>query len=117
MINTRLFEGKEYPLTLYNGQALINKAFRFFTVVDCPGIPYEEFDFDFPGFVSAYFRVYNERDGRLIKEYVMTQYGTYLIVNANVSDMTFDSLGDYYYQIGYSDGYEKALRYGKLHVI
>lgn len=118
MVNTRLFEGKEYPLQIYNGQALVNKAFRFFTVIDCADVPYEEIDFDFPDFVSAYFRIYNERDGRRIKNLVMTQYGTYLIVNASVSDMTFDSLGQYFYEIGYNrGGYEQALRYGNVLVI
>ena|SRR6187551_1829041 len=118
MVNTRLFEGKEYQLVTYNGQAAINRAFRFFTVIDCADIPYEEIDFDFPDFVSAHFRVYSERDGRLLKDLVMTQYGTYLILNASVSDMTFEDLGPYYYEIGYNrGGYEVALRYGKLLVI
>lgn len=119
MVNTRLFEGKEYPLITYNGQAAINRAFRFFTVVDCSDLPYEEIDFDFPDFVSAYFRVWSERDSPvLIKNLVMTQYGTYLLLNASVLDMTFEDLGPYYYEIGYNrGGYEVALRYGKLSVI
>jgi hypothetical protein len=118
MVNTRLFWAKEYTLQVYNGQALINKAFRFYTVLDCPDIPYEEFDFDFPDFVSAYFRVYDERNGRMIKDLVMAQYGTYLLVNASVLDMTFEDLGSYYYEIGYNrGGYEQALRYGKLQVL
>lgn len=117
MTNTRLFQGKEYSLTVYNAQALINQAFYFYTVIDCEDVPFEKIDYSFDGFVSGYFRIYNERWGRLIKEFSMTQYGPYLYVNASVSDMTFEDNGDYYYEIGYSDGYEKALRYGKLHVI
>lgn len=117
-INTRLFQAKEYSLIIYNGQALIDKAFRFFTVVDCADVPYEEIDFDFPEYVSSYFRVYNERNGRLILELVLARSGPYLIANASVSEMTFEDNGDYYYEIGYSrGGYEQALRYGTLKVI
>lgn len=118
MISYRLFQAKEYPLIIYNGQALIDKAFRFYTVVDCADLPYEEIDFDFPDYVSSYFRVYNERLGRLVLELAMTNNGPYLVVNASVSEMTFEDNGDYYYEIGYSRaGYEQALRYGKLKVI
>lgn len=118
MINTRLFEAKEYTLQIYNGQALIDRAFRFYTVVDCEDLPYEEVDFDFPDYVSSYFRVYNERSGRLILDLVMTQSGPYLIANSSVADMTFEDNGNYYYEIGYSrSGYEQALRYGVLNVL
>jgi len=118
MINTKLYQAKEYPLSIYNGQALINKAFRFFTIVDCAEIPYEEIDFDFPDYVSSYFRIYNERNGRLILDLSLQRSGTYLIANASVSDMTFDDNGNYFYEIGYSRaGYEQALRYGTLKVL
>jgi hypothetical protein len=117
-INTKLFDGREYPLQIYNGQALINRAFRFFTVIDCIEIPYEEINFDFPGYASSYFRVYNERTGRLIKDLSMDQNGPYLIANFSVEDMTFDDLGNYFYEVGYNDsGYEQVLRYGILQVI
>lgn len=115
MVNTRLFQGKEYSLVIYNGQAIVDKAFRFFTVVDCTG---EEIDFDFPDFAGAYFRVYNERSGRLIKNFTMTQNGPYLVVNSSVSEATFEDNGYYYYEIGYVRGvYEQSLRYGTLKVI
>lgn len=118
MINARLFEGKEYPLTIYNGKAIINRAFRFFTVIDCPGEPYEEIPYDFPEYDSSYFRVFNERNGRELVEVALSQSDEYLIVNANASDMTFDENGKYYYEIGYvRDGYEQALRYGELRVV
>lgn len=118
MVNTRLFEGKEYSLQVYNAQALVNRAFRFYTVVDCLEIPYEEIDYDFPDFVSAYWRIYNERDGRLLKTLALTQSGPYLIANVGVSDMTFDSLGNYYYEIGYVRAvYDQVLRYGTLNVL
>lgn len=118
MLNTRLFEAKDYPLKIYNGKAIINMAFRFYTVVSCEEIAYEEIDFDFPDYTSSYLRIFNERDGRLIVEIALTQSGTYLIVNASVSDMTFEDTGNYYYEIGYVRGvYEQALRYGTLTVI
>lgn len=115
MVNTRLFEGKEYSLVIYNRQAIVNKAFRFFTIVGCTG---EEIDFDFPDFNGAYFRIYNERLGRLIKEFDLTNNGPYLVAELSVSDATFDDNGYYFYEIGYNrGGYELALRYGTLKVI
>lgn len=117
-LNTRLFQAKDYPLVIYNGKAVINVAFRFYSVVECDDIPYEEIDFDFPDYASSYMRVYNERDGRLIIEIALSRDGAYLIVNASASDMDFDDLGNYYYEIGYVRGvYEQALRYGTLSVI
>ena len=118
MVNTRLFEAKEYPLIIYNGQAVVDRAFRFYTVVDCLDSPYEEFDFDFPDYVSSYFRVYNERNGRMILDLTMSRNGPYLVLTANVSEMTFEDNGNYYYEVGYvKGGYEQALRYGTLTVI
>ncbi len=117
-LNSRLTQAKEYPLVIYNGQAIINKGLRFWTVVECDDLPYEEIDFDFIGFVYGYFRVYNERRGRELLDLDVTQSGPYLIINASEADMTFDDNGGYHYEIGYSrDGYEQALRYGKLIVI
>jgi hypothetical protein len=118
MLNTRLFEGKEYSLQIYNGQAIIDRAFRFYTVIDCEGYPYEEIDFDFPDYVSSFFRVFNERSGRQILDLAMSQSGAYLILNASVSEATFEDNGNYYYEVGYSKGgYEQVLRYGTLNVI
>lgn len=118
VINTRLFNAKEYSLVIYNRQALINKAFRFYTIVDCADIPYEEIDFDFPDYVSSYLRIYNERLGRLILDLSLTRSGPYLIGNASLSDMSFEDNGDYFYEVGYNrGGYEQALRYGKAHII
>jgi hypothetical protein len=118
VLNTKLFQAGEYPLKIYNGKAIINYAFRFFTIVDCVDLPYEEIDFDFPDYASSYMRIYNERNGRLEKTYALSQSGTYLVLNASVSEATFEDNGDYYYEIGYVRGvYEQALRYGKLSVI
>jgi hypothetical protein len=118
VLNTKLFQAKEYTLVIYNGKAIINYAFRFFTVVDCVDLPYEEIDFDFPDYTSAYMRVYNERNGRLEKEYTLSQSGTYLVLNTSISEATFEDNGIYYYEIGYVRGvYEQALRYGNLSVV
>lgn len=116
-IVTKLFDGKENELTLYNAQAIIDKQFYFY-YIECFNEEAEEQDFTFPGFVSAYMRVYNERLGREIKEYTLTRSGAYLILNVNASDATFDINGNYYYEIGYVNlVYEQVLRYGKLNVI
>lgn len=115
MLNTKLFTGEEYDLTVYNEQALINESFRFYSVSDCDGT---ETEFDFPEFAGAYFRVYNERLGREIKDLVLTISGAYLVANTSVADMTFDDNGNYYYEIGYvRNVYDQVLRYGKLIVI
>lgn len=119
MVNTRLLRGTEENLQIYNAQALINFAIRFFTVVDCPpDIPYEEIPFDFPDYASSFMRVYNERDGRLIKTYSLSRDNEYLIINENATDMTFDNLGNYYYEVGYVRAvYDQVLRYGTLNVL
>lgn len=118
MVNTRLFQAKDYPLQIYNGKALIDYAMRFYTVVDCADVPYEEFDFDFPGYSSSYLRVYDCRGGRLLLELSLSRDDAYLIVNASVSQMTFEDNGEYYYEVGYvRDVYEQALRYGTLTVV
>jgi hypothetical protein len=115
MLNTKLFSGNEYPLTVYNGQALVDVAFRFYTSDNCDG---EKIDFDFPDYDSSFFRVYNERIGREIKDFSLTQDGAYLIANVSALDMTFEDNGNYYYEVGYArNGYEQTLRYGKLIVI
>lgn len=117
-LNTRLFQAKEYPLIIYNGQAIINYSFRFYTVVDCVDIPYEEIDFDFPDYISSYLRIYNVREGKLITEIELSRDGAYLIANASESDMSFDDVGNYYYEVGYlRGGYEQALRYGTVSVV
>lgn len=115
MLNTKLSLGKEYTLTVYNKQALIDVAFRFYTQDNCDG---ETVDFDFPDYDSSYFRVFNTRSGRKIKEFALEHDGAYLIANASVLEMTFEQTGNYYYEVGYvRSGYEQALRYGKLIVI
>lgn len=114
MTNIRLFDGEEYELVVYNGQAITNKAIRFYTVDDCTG---EETDYDFPGYVSSFLRVFNERNGRELVEIALSLDAPYLVINSSADDMTFDDNGIYYYEVGFNDGYEKVLRYGKMKVI
>jgi len=117
-INTRLFDAKQHKLVIYDHQAVINKTFCFYYLDECSETPFEKIDFTFPDYVASYFRVYNERRGRLLLDLVLERSGACLIMNASIPDMTFEVLGDYYYEIGYVMGvYEQALRYGKLHVI
>lgn len=114
MLRTRLFRGKEYPLTVYNGQEIINLAIKFYTK-DCDGVAS---DFTFPEYISSYLRVYNERSGRRLLNLALTQSGAFLVVNSSASDMTFEEEGEYWYEVGYMRGpYEQALRYGTFNVI
>lgn len=115
MLKNKLFQAKYYPLIVYNGKAIIDKAFQFYTK-DCDG---ENEDFDFPDYVSSYLRAYNERSGRLLLTLALTRSTTYLIANASASDMTFEDNGNYWYEVGYvrTGGYEQALRYGVLQVL
>lgn len=115
MIRNRIFDAEERPLDIFNQVAIIDLAMSFFTE-ECS----EDEDFTFPNFASAYFRVYNERLGRRIKNITnIALSGNELVMNASVSDMTFDDNGKYYYEIGYvqTGGYEFPLRYGTATVI
>lgn len=118
MLRSKLFDGEEKEIEVYNQVAIIDLAISFFTV-QCSDGEETETDFSFPDFASAYFRVFNERLGRRIKNIVLTQSGNELVMNASVSDMTFEQNGNYYYEIGYTvtGGYEFPLRYGKAIVI
>lgn len=116
MIRIRLFDGVSKELVLYNGQALINFGIEFFTE-DCDtDLSDDETDYSFPGFVSGFFRVYNERLGKRIKNITgVTVNGGSLLINSN--DLTFEDNGVYYYEIGYNNGYEMVLMYGQLTVV
>ena len=112
METSQLFEGREYPLTLYNLQPIIDLGFQF--VYDDCGT---ETAFSFPGYAASYFRVFNERLGREIKDIAMTRSSNTLILNTQ--DTGYDDNGEYFYEVLYVDsgGYEYVLRYGKLTVI
>lgn len=116
MIRVKLFDGVEKDLALYNGQALINFGIEFFTEECDDDLDEDEVDYTFTSFVSGYFRVYNERLGKRIKNIAITQSGSSIVINSN--DMTFEDNGVYYYQIGYvaTGGYDTVLMYGNLSV-
>ena len=119
MVRHKLFQGVEDLMIVYNQKAIIDEAIEFFTEECDDDLIEEEEDYTFPGYVSSYFRVYNERLGTLIKTIALTQSGSALIINASVSEMTFEDNGNYHYEIGYvqTGGYEVALRYGILKVV
>lgn len=119
VIRHKLFDGVEESLTVFNRQAVINFGIEFFTE-DCDDdLNADQTLYAFPGYVSSYFRIYNERGGTLIKNLALSQVDASLIINASVADMTFEDNGNYSYEIGYlqSGGYEIMLRFGILKVV
>lgn len=109
-----VFIAEEEDLIIYNAKAIINFPFAYF---------YDDLAeeiFDFPGYISPYLYVFNERMGTLLKSYTsqLIRNSNIIIMNASVPDMTFDDCGKYYYEKGYiqSGGYEVPLRYGNLFV-
>lgn len=115
MLRVKLFDGVKKELVMYNGQAVLDYAIEFYTDQECE----EEIVFPFPAYVSSYLRVFNERLGTEIKDIALSQSGGSLIINASVSDMTFEDNGKYYFEIGYvqSGGYEIVLMYGAFTVV
>ena len=112
MMNYRLFQGTEAPIEIFNGQPILDTGFQFF-YDDCG----TETDFDFPGFSSAYLKVYNERSGRVLKTITLTRQDNILVLNTEDTD--FEDNGNYYYEVIYvqSGGYEIVLRFGQATVI
>lgn len=109
--NTQLFVATEEEVQIFNRQPIINSGFEFF-YTDCDG---EEQEYEIPGFVAAYAKVYNERLGRVIKTWDLTLSGTNILI-LNTQDVSFPTNGVYWIEIYYvmSGGYEIRLRYGKL---
>jgi hypothetical protein len=103
-------------LQVYNAQAVIDRVFEFYYENPDTG---DITDYDFVDYSTAWFRVYDERQGDEIKDITLSRSSNDLIMNASVSDMTFEDLGKYYFEIGYtkSGGYDEVLRYGTLYVI
>lgn len=117
MLRVKLFDGVERNLVLFNGQAIVDLEIQYFTEVCDDDLEEDEEDFTFPGYAGSYFRVFNERNGREIKDISLSQSGGSLIVNASALDMTFGDNGIYFYEIGYVNSvYEQVLQYGKLQV-
>lgn len=112
MLITRLFQGQEYKMEMLNGQPIIDIGVQFF-YDDCG----TETDFDFPDYSSSYFKIYNERSGRLLKTIPLTKSGNILMINS--ADTDLDDLGNYWYEVVYimAGGYEQILRFGNLEVI
>lgn len=119
MLRFKLFDGVEKPLTVYNAKAILDLEISFYTEECDDDLEEDEEDFTFPSYASSYFRVYNERGGREIKDIALSRSGSSLIINASVLDMTFEDYGNYSYEIGYvqTGGYEVALMFGILKVI
>jgi hypothetical protein len=105
------FVAQEAPLEFRNGVALLNLAFTIVYDDD------DETAFNFAGYNSSYFRVYDERGGQLIKNFStqVTVSTNVMVMNCSVLDMTFENLGKYYFELGYNrSGYEIPVRYGDL---
>lgn len=120
MTKVNLFIGRERDLVAYNGQALINYAIEFYTDACNNDLDTtnNKVPFDFSNFVTGYFLISNERNGRIIKLINdVSPSGPYLVINSD--NMIFDANGVYYYEIGYvqSGGYDIVLMFGKINVI
>jgi hypothetical protein len=114
MIRVKLFDGVEKDIVIRNGQAIVDFEIEYFTERCDDDIQVDEEDFTFPGYAGSYLRIYNERNGRELKNISLNQSGSSLIINASVADMTFEDNGVYYYEIGYVNVvYEQVLQYGK----
>ena len=117
MNRTKGFIAEENDLEFYNGKALINLELEFVYLDDDDN----ELEFGFEGYVSAYWRIYNDKmREEIIKSFTtqITQNGNLLYVNASITDMSFEDQGPYYFEIGYNrTGYETPLRYGELRII
>ena len=107
-----MYMGEEEDLVIYNGAAILNLTFTFWFE--------DNTAFTFTGYSSAYFNVYSNRGvgSYLIKSFTsqISRTSNILIMNCSVSDMTFDSNGKFYYEMGYvqSGGYAVPLRFGQL---
>lgn len=122
---THGFEAIEKELTLYNGQAVLDLACYYYsegTEVDNDGTVDGEFikNYTFPGYTSSFMNVYDSDErNTLVKAYTtqITRNANIQVINASVSDMTFDQNGTYYYELGYvRSGYDIVLRFGNLYI-
>lgn len=120
------FEAVEGELTLYNGQAVLDFVISHY-------LPATEDDYDliidnqyynlysFPGYQSSFLDIYDSEERNTLIKSLTTQVSrnsNNQVINASVSDMTFDENGTRYFVLGYvRSGYDIALRYGKLFII
>lgn len=117
MLNSQLFQAQKGKLRIYNGKPIIDVGLAYYYFDDSCVNPDEETEFDFPGYISSYLKIYNERLGRLIKTIPLDRNSNVLIINSN--DTAFDDNGDYAYEVGYiqTGGYEFVLDYGIFEVV
>lgn len=108
----RLFQGSEYPLQMYNNQPIIDTGFEFFSN-SCDG----DVMFDYPNYFASYFRIFNERLGKRIKNVELHREGYVLYFDE--AKLSLETNGNYYYEVVYimAGGYEIVLRFGTLTVI
>lgn len=120
------FEAELAELTIYNGQAILDLPISYY-------LPATSDDYDvqvdgeyldlypFQGYQSSFMNVYDSDErNTLVKSYTtqISRNSNNQVINASVSDMTFDEGGTYYFEIGYvRSGYDIVLRYGPLFVV
>lgn len=107
-------DGNGKDIQVYNGHPLIDYPIEF--VYDD-----DETGYSFIGFTSAFFRVFDSRQQKRIKNFTnqVSRNSNFLVINCSITDMTFSNRGRYYYEVGYvrSGVYDIVLQYGELHVI
>ena len=107
-------DGDGLTIQVYNGHPIIDYPITF---------TYEDMGeaYAFNGFSSAFFRIFDGRGPKKVKNFTsqVSRNAGNLVINCSSSDMTFSITGKYYYEIGYvrSGGYEIVLQYGELIVI
>lgn len=108
---TNLFVAQEEDIVIYNGRAILDEVIEY---------EYDDEDetlFDFPGYSSSYWNIYDsEERNRSIKSFTsqVTRNSNCQVINCSVSDMTFTNDGTYYYELGYiRSGYSVPLRFGR----
>ncbi len=107
-----------------DGDSLTIQVYNRHPIIDYPiNFTYEDTgeDYAFNGFSSAFFRIFDGRVTKKVKDFTsqVSRNAGNLVINCSSSDMTFTNTGKYYYEIGYvrSGGYEIVLQYGELIVI
>lgn len=104
-------DGDSKTLQVYNGHPLIDYAISYI---------YEDDDsaYAFIGYSSGFFRVFDSRSKKRIKNFTsqVTRNAGNLVLNCSAADMTFSNTGRFYYEIGYvrSGGYDIVLNYGEI---
>lgn len=114
-IDTTAFQAEFNELSVYNAKAVVDLPIYYYLDDD------DSTAFTFPGYQSSYLYVYDsEERSRIVKSFTtqVSRNANCQVINASVSDMTFEDQGTYYYELGFvSSGYEISLRYGPLYVI